>query len=67
MLCDRKPESTVIFKSQIGFTMFATLPLMQCVNNLAVKTTILTTALLRNKEEWETNPEKWEPKGIHYS
>ena len=67
MLCDRKPDSTVIPKCQIGFTMFASLPLMQSVNNLAVKTTIFTAGLLKNKEEWETNPDKWEPKGIHSS
>ena len=61
MLCDRKPEVTCIYKSQIGFTMFATLPLMQCVNNLASKTAVFTTELLKNNEEWETNHEKWEP------
>lgn len=41
--------------------MFATLPLMQCINNLATKTSVLTTELLRNKEEWENNHDKWEP------
>lgn len=67
MMCDRDRNVTYIPKTQPGFIAFASLPLMTVISTIVPETLFIREQLLRNKEQWEENPDFWEPGDVYQS